>query len=296
MKESNCPFVFFLGGNDAEMRRIKEILAENGQTAVDKSLGWGAKASAYEAELTRIQFEDFKPVLVELMVDCPLPKGTVVIDHHGDRSGEAPALIQVLDLLGIKPQRKDYLISAMDAGYIYGLRSIGATPEETADLVGIHWNCTTFTKVAEGLITLAKNSINTKVPDGGEAECWHVTEAVRAAVEASMIGEMAVVHCRHSKTALITAHLFGKQNFQNILILSDDGEVNYYGNGQTIRDLVEHFPGGWSGGSGLYPATEECKKFWTTFGGSVPQNAFYGRKGNGEEILRFLTDRFADVS
>ncbi len=291
--KSNCPFVFLLGGDDAEMRRIREILAGNGQKFRDKNLGWDtAKASAYAEEFVKVAFEDVIPVLVELVVDCDLPEGAVVIDHHGARSGEPPALIQVLDLLGIVPERKDYLIGAMDAGYLYGLRAIGATPAEAAHLVGINWECATWQQVAQGLITLAKRSINTKC-DGSEHEYWYITEATRAAAEAEMVGEMAVVRCKHSKTSLITAHLFGEQEFQNILILSEDGEVNHYGTGETVRDLVENFPGGWSGGAGLHPATKEGVEFWTAFGGSVPNNAFYGRQGNGEEVLRFLTDRYS---
>ena len=46
-------YIFFIGGKDLEMETIKQLLSAHNQPYIDKNLGWGAKTSAYEAEISQ---------------------------------------------------------------------------------------------------------------------------------------------------------------------------------------------------------------------------------------------------
>ncbi|MBI1938221.1 MAG: hypothetical protein HYS25_08845 [Ignavibacteriales bacterium] len=52
MKEN---LVFFLGGHDAEMEEIRNILAKHNFIFFDKNLSWGAKASDYKEEIEKLK-------------------------------------------------------------------------------------------------------------------------------------------------------------------------------------------------------------------------------------------------
>jgi hypothetical protein len=289
-------YEFFLGGDDAEMREIKVIVESAGCIVHDNNLSWGAKVSDYERHLSKLTYREpavcgdpgldtvakaavnHRYVTVELDNDIGLPNNVRSIDHHGDRSGEPPAIIQVCNLLGITPSRKQCLIGAMDAGYVYGLESIGAEIAEIADFLNATSWCGTIGEML------------TEIDDSSE----EITqEAERSIRDSELIGDCIVARCNHNKTAPITARMFGRQEHQNILILSkwmEDGEekteANYYGNGETIRAINKVLPG-WSGGAGLMPLTDEARTFWTQFGGSAPDTAFWGCSGHHHgEVLR----------
>jgi len=268
-------FVFFLGGDDVEMRRIAEVARETGCEVRDAGLSWGAKASAYGGQFNEVAESGRIPVLVELEINCDLPETAIVIDHHGHYSGKPPALIQTLNLLGIKPSRKDVLIGAMDAGFVFGLQAIGATEDEIARFLGL--DSADNMSIRDMLLAM----------ESEEPEI--IAEAERAVAEREQIGGMIVVRCTHSKTAPITTRLLGEQDEQNILILSEDGEVNYYGRGETVREMMEKFSGGWSGGAGLMPHTPKAKSFWEQWGGSAPETAFWGGYPDQREVLEFLS-------
>ena len=223
-------FVFFLGGADAEMVRISEVLASTGAEVVTKDLGWGANVSSYASEITQAVAEGKIPVLLEL-------GGIVLVDHHGDRSAEPASIMQVLNLLGIQPTRWDLLIAANDSGFIPAMLAIGATPEEVAS------------------VRLADRNAQGSTP---EMEA----EAERAISEAKVSGRLTVVRMSHSKTATVTDRLHngaGGPGYDQLLIVSGDGEKNFFGDGALCSKLKEKFQG-WNGGSGL--GIEGGSAFW----------------------------------
>jgi hypothetical protein len=252
-------YKFFLGGADAEMRRIAEILAGAGVPFMDAGLGWGAKASAYGTQIAAAHSADFVPVLVELEVDCDLPEGTIVVDHHGVRSGEPASILQVLSLLSIKPTRWDTLIGAMDADWFPGLVALDATPQEMAAVCSAG-------RLAQGITA--------------EQE----TEADRAlAAPAEFIGSVRVIRMSHSKAGTIgerlaIAALAEDEPIPAYIVFSDDGEVNFSGRGDLAQALSNHF-GGWTGGGGLGDA--EGDAYW---GGYPPHTEV-------EEFLRNWFDK-----
>lgn len=290
----------FLGGQDGEMVEIKKIAELDDRCVVcDADLSWGAKVSAYEEGLNQLNKRNLAiqldrmfppdggelfiyPVLVELDVDMDLSKyegmtynwKPIVIDHHGKRAGEPPAIIQFLNLLDIEPTREQCLIGAMDAGWVYGLEAIGATNQEIAKFI----NVDQWLSVGEMLTIAADRGIT-------EEERF---QAIKAVDSTKLLGDMFIVHCAHSKCAPITARLKDRQKEQNILVISEDGEVNYFGSPEIVKQLSAQFPGSWSGGAGLYPPTKESLEFWTKFGGKCPTSAFWGCTGAKEKIEKII--------
>ncbi|MBI5004431.1 hypothetical protein HZC00_05060 [Candidatus Kaiserbacteria bacterium] len=256
-------FKFFLGGADAEMRHIAEVLSTNDVPFVDAGLGWGAHASAYAAEIAVAAQDGFTPVLVELDNELhaatewspaknpvALPPGTVVVDHHGNRSGEPASILQVLALIGREPTRWDDLIAANDSGFIPAMLAIGATDWEVDS------------------VRAADRSAQGITPE-------QESEAERAIASTEVDGRLKVVHLAHSKCATITDRLFGR--YDQLLVLSGDGEANFYGDGALCAVLKEKFAG-WTGGSGL---------------GQEGGNAFWGGNPPHAEVEKFLRERFA---
>lgn len=241
---------FFLGGMDAEMVQIQKRLAEAGASFSTKGLGWGAHASAYATEIAQASAEGKTIVLVELdnmsapktewspeKVAVVLPEGTVVVDHHGERAGEPASILQVLTLLGLEPNRWDNLIAANDSGFISAMLAMCATPEEVASVRLVD-------RTAQGITP--------------EME----VEAERAISQAEISGRLTVVHMVHSKSATVTDRLHkgaGGPGYDQLLIVSGDGEKNFFGDGKLCQSLKEKFQG-WNGGSGL--GTEGGSAFW----------------------------------
>lgn len=129
--EQQKRFHFFLGGRDLEMVTIQEILQKLGYSYSDRSLSWGAKISEYIEDVQLLDDETI-PVFIELEIDDTLPKNSIVIDHHGEKSGCPSSIEQVAKLLGIILNRTQCLIAENDKGHIPGLKRFGATREEIA--------------------------------------------------------------------------------------------------------------------------------------------------------------------
>lgn len=253
--------VFFLGGNDAEMVEILKVLTQVGAEVNNSGLGWGAHASSYAAEIAKASAEGKKIVLVELdnthapktdwseeKVAVVLPKETIVVDHHGNRANEPASILQVLNLLDLAPTRWQQLIAANDSGYIPSLTAMGATAEEIA------------------AVRLADRFAQGITPEQ-EASA----EAAIAGRKAD--GRLTVVNLPHSKCATVTDRLFGQ--YDQLLILSGDGEVNFYGDGMLCAVLKERFEG-WNGGSGL---------------GEHGGSAFWGGYPNQVAVENFIREK-----
>ena len=71
------------------------------------------------------------------------------------------------------------------------------------------------------------------------------------------------INLPHSKTSTVTDRLYGK--YENLLVISADGETNFFGSTEIIEILNEQFPGGWSGGQ-----LDQGSGFW---GGYADQEA-----------------------
>ncbi|MHB2148298.1 hypothetical protein ACX8XP_04515 [Calditrichota bacterium LG25] len=215
-------FVFFLGGYDAEMCEIKNILVQMNQPFYDKQLVWGTKVSAYQRELSQLP-TDAIPVLIELKKDMALPENAIEIDHHDEKAGkDRPTSIeQVAELLGIALNRWQQLIAANDRAWIDGLKAMGATEAEIQQVRRFDRQCQGVTEEEE---QAAEQSI----------------KAVRKE------GDVAVVEYPFKRVSPVMDRLYGK--YENILVITPHS-VNFSGQGALVERLAAAFPQGWYGGN-----------------------------------------------
>ncbi len=260
-------YVFFLGGADTEMSRISDVLAETGCEVRDANLGWGARASAYgEDDFAAVAAEGKTPVLIELEIDCKLPEMAIVVDHHNERADEPPAILQVLNLISIAPTRLDYLVAANDAGWFPGL--VG-----DADIPGM------------GRLEPPATEKEMKLVRGGDYTLQGITNEMLVEIDRAldapveMIGPVRVIRMSHSKTGPIGDALaipaFAKGELvPQYIVFSEDGEINFSGDGALCTALHEKFEG-WSGGAGL---------------GKAGETAFWGGYPNHKDVENFLRE------
>lgn len=226
---------FILGGNDAEMKTIQQLLDREDIRWVQPNKGWGDhRYTPSDVECGR----KGPFVFVEAVPGDGWSGFVAVIDHHADRSGEPASVLQVIDLLGLEldseQARLAELVAANDTGWIPGMIEAGATPEEIGRVRSMD-------RSAQG-ITPEKEA-----------------EAERALAEAEeRLGDIRVVRMAHSKTATVIDRLAVEaladgRPIPAVLILSGDGEVNLVGSadGALCQELKDSFPGSWAGGSGL---------------------------------------------
>ena len=229
--------VFFLGGHDLEMQTIGELLRRHvtASRIHDKNLSWGARASAYQAEIHAAFDAKMTPVLIELMDDLELDAARiiVVVDHHGARAGQdAPTSLEqifaLLELPSAEWTRWFELVAANDKGHVAEMLERGASLKEIIEVRRAD-------RAAQGITS----------EEEAAAE-----EAVKRA-EVFAAGRLTVVRLAHSRAAAVTDRLeraLGGAGYENLLVVSP-GQVNFFGAGEHVRALDAHFPGGWYGGA-----------------------------------------------
>lgn len=230
---SNNNMVIFCGGYDAEMVEIINTCRKAGIEVIDRHLGWGAAASAYSEEIAAAVSENKQVVLIELALDIELPKTAIVVDHHNEMSGQPASILQVLALLGMDATRWQQLVAANDCGYIPAMLSMGATPEEVAAV-------RLADRSAQGITPEQEAEAERALASSEQFACWS-GKAMHAD------GLLTIVRMAHSKTATVADRLFNPEEEQRLLILSGDGESNFFGRKALCLSLQEKF-GGWSGG------------------------------------------------
>lgn len=214
-------FVFFLGGHDAEMCEIRNILETRNIPFFDKQLAWGAKASVYEKEIAQLDSIQI-PVLIELEIDFPLSPRTVIIDHHGKEAGRGKptSIEQVAHLLSMELNHWQKLIAANDRAWIDGLIGVGAAQEEIDKIRRYDRLCQGVTEEEE-------------------------TAAEEAIKRLEKYKNLAVVYFRYIHTSPVMDRLYKK--YLNIIVFTPES-ANFSGNGKCVMKLAREFPGGWYGG------------------------------------------------
>ncbi|GEM_PF-773146 len=312
-------YVFFLGSIDGEMEEIKKFLVSNNKNFFDKNLPQGAKASDYGDEISEVATTGEIPVLIELAIDCNLPETVIIIDHHGDRAGEPPAIIQVLDLVGIEPTKDQIRVGAWDAAGREGLLALGLSYADQREFLGgkppvIGGPKEGSIEYREAMKRIASDSylgdICFPLIEGGESiealllkkdrEFFSeevIKESFQAIKKAKYLSGLIVVKASHSKTRSICNQLFSQRCWGNgkmaaLLILSGDGETNYFGEGSFVKKLVEKFPKrSWSGGSGSTIMTPKGREFWEKNGKYVPTSGFFGSSQRQKRIADFVVKK-----
>lgn len=91
-------------------------------------------------------------------------------------------------------------------------------------------------------------------------------QAEKALESIEIQGNLTIVKLQHSKCATITDRLYGR--YKNLLIICEDGEIDFYGNGSVCLELQDKFRG-WSGGQ-------------------LPENGYWGGYVDKDEVVNFL--------
>lgn len=246
----NSKIVIVTPVNDSEAIQIKNILEnKNIKTLITKQ-GWGASWANLEPEvkekIKEFKNKNFKIFGVELQGTAP--EGAANIDHHkydgDDRSNERSSLEQVADLIGHKLSLFEEFVSANDKGFIPKMIELAKiknlSKEETQKLIN---EVRLQDRAAQG-ITPEQEKI--------------AEEAIK---EAEVSDNLTVVRMSHSKTATVCDRLYG--GYKNLLVLSEDGEVNFFGCQKVIKKLSDLVKGSWSGGD-----LDHDNGFW----GGYPQD------------------------
>ena len=238
MPSSRGNYEFFLGGRDLEMVTIRQLLGPLDNVCVhDRQLFWGAKASAYEAEIARCRAKGRVAVLVELIDDLQLTDAVsagevLVVDHHGDLAGQdvPTALEQIFQLLQLPEDqwtREFELVAANDRGHVHGMLAVKASREELDQIRAAD-------RAAQG------------ISNEQESQGRAAAEACQRHAQ----GRLSVVHLPHNKTATVTDVLdesLGGPGYENLLIFSP-AQTLFYGKGSAIERLKSRYSGGWWGG------------------------------------------------
>ncbi|MBF0234808.1 MAG: hypothetical protein HQK65_17485 [Desulfamplus sp.] len=243
LHEGNCKLVFFLGGYDAEMLTIREMLIKNNETIFDKKLSWNnAKLSAYKDEIKALSEKQI-PVFIELELDYSYPEYAKIIDHHNEKAGrdKETSIEQVGKLLGINLDRYQQLISANDKGHINGMRMVCATDEEIQKIRA-------FDRKAQG-VTQEDEKLAIKSIDEN-------LEIINT--------QSVIINSLSEKTSPIVDILYEK--YCHIFIYTPAGTLTYSGTGEIIQKF-ENF---------CNKLNEKDKNLNYWKGGDLPKRGYFG--------------------
>jgi len=236
--------------NDGEAVQIAKILKDKNVKTLITKQGWGASWDNLEPEIKKeieeLKNKNFKIFGVELQGSAP--EGAVNIDHHrydgDDRSNERSSLEQVSELIGHELTLYEQFVSANDKGFIPKMIELAKTKNLSK-------------KETQKMIEKAR--LQDRAAQGITPEQEKIAE--KAIEEAKVSDLLTVVRMSHSKTATVCDRLYGR--YKNLLVLSGDGEVNFFGEKRVIEKLSSLVEGSWSGGD-----PDHDNGFW----GGYPQN------------------------
>lgn len=271
--------VFVVPENDAEAATIVKLLVAFGawvlvtaQQAAARSAQriaasagllvtaepWGATWAGLEPDiveaLIRFRIENPDGIIYGVELGGPNSFGAVNIDHHRyeneDRSHPLSSLEQVAQLLGVELTRWQRLIAANDVGWIPAMERLGATQAEIDAIRALD-------RRAQGITPRDE------------------LEAQRAVAARQINGRLTTVWMEHARAAAVTDRLY--KQYDQLIVLSETGETNFFGDGALCAELQKQF-GGWSGGSGL---------------GKPGDNAFWGGHASQDKVLAFIRRQLA---
>ncbi len=224
--------VWVVPNNDLEAVTIIELLKRKGERVIITNQQWGASWEGLEPEAKELLSKEAVVYGVELQGDSPYRD----IDHHrygdDDRTNPKSSLEQVAEILEVDLSIREQFIAANDRGYIPAMmqlgKELGMNEEETQKMIQE--------------IRLEERRISRITPEQEE----QAEKAIAGLGDLSEKRKYIELDLPHSKTATVTDRLFGK--YDELLIISADGETNFFGSTEIINMLNEKFPGGWSGG------------------------------------------------
>lgn len=259
--------LWIVPNNDLEAKTIINILTEQGEQYLITNQKWGASWENLEPGIKEKVEEtkksnDKKIYGIELQGYC---EGTENIDHHvygsDDRSNSKSSLEQVAEILRRKLSIDEKFVAANDKGYIPAMEILGRS---------LNLSESEIKKYIEK--TRKRDREIQGITDEQERQAEEVIDKIE------IKSRNICIHLPHSRTATVQDRLWGK--FDNLLIISDGGEVNFYGTTRMILELKERFPNSYYGGT-LSP---------------VGYGGYWGTDNVDEkEILAFFEDMVNDM-
>jgi hypothetical protein len=244
---SSCSRMWVVPISDLETVEVRNLLLQANETVISFPGWWGMKweqiPASFQEQIQKFVSENPKALVygVKLAGDCEW--SAKIIEPY--RPGQKSPLQKVAEI--VDQQLTDYQKSvvANTTTWIPGLRALG---------------------LAQGVIDALR--LTDRASQGVSPD--QEAQAVRAWEERTEIGQLTIVRMVHSKCATITDRYY--RRYTKLLILSADGEANFYGDGAICAELQKKFEG-WAGGAGL---------------GQKGVSAFWGGYPNHQEILNYL--------
>jgi len=235
--------------SDLETAETRNLLTGAGEAVISFPGWWGMKWEqinpSFQTEIQKFLSENPNGEIlgVKLAGDCEWP--AEIIEPY--RPGLPTPIQKVAEIVGL--QLTDYQQSVVTntTTWIPGLKNL---------------------ELAQGVIDAIRLSDRASQGINPDQEA----QAVRAWENRTEDGALTTLRMAHSKCATITDRFYGQ--YENLLILSDDGEVNFYGDGELCSKLQTKFEG-WAGGAGL---------------GQKGGSAFWGGYPNHQEVEKFILE------
>ena len=259
----NPDLIFFLGGHDAEMLEIRDILKCRGIPFFDKGLSWGARLSEYEEEIKALS-SDQVPVFIELKLDCDYPEEAIILDHHDERSGrdKPTSLEQLAQLLNIQLNRRQRLIAANDRGHIEAMLELCATEAEVKEIRKLDLEAQGITDKDQ---RLARESVDNNIE-----KIDHIA---------------AIIDSKTIHASIIFDMLYDKYRY--IFVITPDHKLTYSGDGRMVLRLKREYE--------QLRDQDKDVEFW--YGGNLPERGYFGAdKTIEKEIIKKMVEEEIPVN
>lgn len=237
--------------SDLETAEVRNLLIGAGESVISFPGWWGMKweqiPAIFQKQIQKFVAEnsDTKVCGVKLVGDNEW--AAEIIEPY--RPGSQTPLQVVAEIVGLPLTEYQNSVVVNTTTWIPGLKNL---------------------ELAQGVIDAIRLSDRASQGINPDQEA----QAVRAWETRTEIGELTVLRMAHSKCATITDRFYGQ--YKNLLILSEDGEVNFYGDGALCAELQKKFEG-WNGGAGL---------------GQKGVSAFWGGYPNHQEVQNYIQEFF----
>lgn len=236
---------------DLETVEIRNLLVQAGETVISFPGWWGMKweqiPTNFQEQIQKFVSENSETQVYGVKLTGDSEWAIKIIEPY--RPGFKSPLQKVAEIVDQQLTEYQNSVVANTTTWIPGLKSLD---------------------LAHGVIDAIRLSDRASQGINPDQEA----QAVRAWESRTEIGQLTIVRMAHSKCATITDRYFGQ--YKNLLIISDDGEVNFYGDGELCSKLQMKFKG-WNGGAGL---------------GQKNGSAFWGGYPNHQEVQKFIEEFF----
>ena len=256
-KKENPTRVWVVPVSDLETVEIINLLQGAGEHVFLTGQKWGAQFAKLESGITetieKYRAENSAIQIIGVKVNGQSPEGwnTETIQPY---SGKGTCPIEaVAEKIGVELNQYQKLVAVNLKGWIPGLEAQN-TPKGVIEAIRQSDRC------AQGV-----------TPD-------HEAGAVRGWKNRKIIGDLVVVNVKESKCSPFTDRFYGQ--YQNLLVVGEDKEVNFFGRAELCSALKEKFPNApapWGGSADSWLMLNNKFSFW-------------GGYSSSEEVEKFILE------